>query len=200
MNMEKFVFLDRAGVVIEDAELLCKKEQVKLIPRADEAIRMLNKEEYRVIFITNQPVIARGLCTLPELEEIHQHIRNLFAKMNAYIDAIYFCPHHPNPKRGLIGKNGPDLNYVMECECRKPKPGMIIRAKKDLKILDLSGCYMIGDSISDIKAGRDAGCKTILVDSKNDEFSDAVPDFRAKDLYDAVRDIILREGSNETVY
>ena len=198
--MIKTVFLDRDGVIIEDAELLCKKEQVKLIPRADEAIHLLNKQGYNTVLITNQPVIAIGLCTLPELEEIHQHIRNLLAKMNAHIYAIYFCPHHPNPKRGLIGKNGPDLNYVMECKCRKPKPGMIIRAKKDLNIEDLSQCYMIGDSISDIKAGRDAGCKTILVGSKNDEFSDAVPDFRAKDLYDAVRDIILKRESDETVY
>lgn len=183
--MKKFIFLDRDGVICEDIDLLHKKEQIKLIHRAAEAIKLLNENNYSVIIITNQPVIARGLCTLEQLNDIHKHMINLLAEQGAHIDSIYFCPHHP--------AKGNNPVYTRECDCRKPKPGLILQAQRDFNILTLSEYYMIGDSISDIRAGRDSGCKTILVGSKIEPFKDAVPDFKAKDLYEAVANIILGE-------
>jgi len=190
--MKRAVFLDRDGVIIRDVDLLHKKEDVGLIPRTAEAIKLLNERGYLVVIVTNQPVVARGLCTLDEAVSINDHIKYLLQQQGARIDAVYLCPHHPNPT-GQIGDTGPNLTYVMECDCRKPKSGMILQAKKDLQIIDLSLCYMIGDSISDIKAGNEAGCRTILVDRERPEkYTDATPTHRAKDLYEAVRDIILK--------
>ena len=190
--MKRAVFLDRDGVIIRDVDLLHKKEDVGLIPRTAEAIKLLNERGYLVVIVTNQPVVARGLCTLDEAVSINDHIKYLLQQQGARIDAVYLCPHHPNPT-GQIGDTGPNLTYVMECDCRKPKSGMILQAKKDLQIIDLSLCYMIGDSISDIKAGNEAGCKTILVDRERAEkFSDAIPNHKARDLYEAVTGIILK--------
>ena len=190
--MIKAVFLDRDGVINRDVELLHKKEDVELLPRVGEAIKLLNDNRYLVVIVTNQPVVARGLCTLDEAVAINNHIQNLLHQQGARIDAVYLCPHHPNPT-GRIGEKGPNPQYVRECDCRKPKPGMISQAIKDLKIQDSSLCYMIGDSISDIKAGNEAGCKTILVDRERAEkFSDAIPNHKARDLYDAVTGIILK--------
>ena len=190
--MKRAVFLDRDGVIIRDVDLLHKKEDVGLIPRTAEAIKLLNERGYLVVIVTNQPVVARGLCTLDEAVSINDHIKYLLQQQGARIDAVYLCPHHPNPT-GQIGDTGPNLTYVMECDCRKPKSGMILKEKKDLQIIDLSLCYMIGDSISDIKAGNEAGCRTILVDRERPEkYTDATPTHRAKDLYEAVRDIILK--------
>jgi len=189
--MEKVVFLDRDGVINNEKDLIHKKEDMELLPQSAEAIHLLNKNKYKVILITNQPVIARGLCTLKELADIHNHLLHLLEKESAKIDKIYFCPHHP--------KLGNNPEYTIECECRKPRPGLIFQAKKDFNIKNLSECYMIGDKISDIKAGYLAGCKTILVKTgygEEDGFKDATPNHEAKNLYEAVTNIILK---NETL-
>ena len=183
----KFIFLDRDGVINVEKELLHKKSDIELIPQSAEAIRLLNENDHKVIIITNQPVIARGLCTLEELAEIHKYMEALLAEKNARIDRIYFCPHHPT-----VGNNS---FYTRKCECRKPKPGLIFQAQKEFNIKNLSECFMIGDKIADIKTGFLAGCKTILVETGyggNEGFNDAVPDYKAKDLYDAVTNIILK--------
>lgn len=190
--MEKVIFLDRDGVISVEKDLLHKKEDIELLPRTAKAIQLLNKNNYTVIVVTNQPVVARGLCTLENVREIHEHLKNVLREENARIDEIYFCPHHP--------KAGNNPEYTKECECRKPKPGMILQAQKDLKIKSLSECFMVGDKISDIKAGFLAGCKTILVKTGyggDDGFKDATPDHEAKDLYEAVTQIILK---NEALY
>lgn len=196
-NNIKAVFLDRDGVICEDRNLIHKKEDFVLINGSAEAIKLLNDNNYLAILISNQPVIARGLCTIPELEDIHNYMKKLLSERGAKLDSIYYCPHHPNVQKGLLGKNGPNLSYVIECECRKPKSGMIVQAQRDFKIPYLSECYMIGDSISDIRAGHESGCKTIFVGEKKDEYNDAIPDFKARNLYEAVTKIILRK--DETI-
>ena len=189
---KRAVFIDRDGVICFDKDLMYKKEDLELVSRAGEAIKLLNDSGYLTIVITNQPVVARGLCTITELEDMNRHLEKILQQHGAKLDKIYCCQHHPNPK-GKIGENGVNKEYAVDCKCRKPKPGMILQAQKDFNILNLSECYMIGDSISDIKAGHDAGCKTILIKTgKEDPYQDAVPDFTTTDLYNAVKDIVLK--------
>lgn len=193
--MEKYVFLDRDGVINVEKNLLHKKEDLELIPKSAEAISLLNKNNIKVIVVTNQPAIARGLCTEEELKDINEHLNNLLKNKNARIDGFYYCPHHPTA--------GSNPFYTKQCDCRKPKPGLIFQAKKDFNIKDISQFFMIGDKMSDIHAGLQAGCKTILVKTGyggsggGEEFKDAVPDYEAQDLYDAVINIILK---NETLH
>ena len=177
------VFLDRDGVIIEDVNFITRPEQVKFIDKSAEAISLLNKK-FKVIIVSNQPAVGRGLCNEEDAKKINEMVIFLLSKKNAKIDNIYMCFHHP--LKG-IGK------YKIECECRKPKPGMLLKAAREHNI-DLSKSFMIGDKIGDIKAGHDAGCKTILVKTGyggNDGFNDADPDFIVKDLYEGVKKIIL---------
>ncbi len=190
MQESKFVFLDRDGVISEEKVHLHKKEDMRLIPRSAEAIKILNENNYKVIAITNQPVIAKGLCTLEELEEIHKCMEILLAEKGAKLDKIYFCPHHPT-----VGNNP---EYTKDCDCRKPKPGLIFQAQKDFNIKNLSECFMIGDKMSDIYAGRSAGCKTILVETGyggkgGENLEDIKASFYAPNLHSAVMKIILKK-------
>lgn len=183
----KYIFLDRDGVINEEVNFLIKKEQISIIPKSAEAIALLNKEGYKVIVITNQPAIAKGMCTEEDLKEINIEIKKILEKDNAHIEAFYYCPHHPTEGT---------TPFTKECSCRKPLPAMILQAKQDFEIEDMSQCYMIGDRISDIKAGNLAGCKTILVETgygKQDKWNDAEPTYYAKDLYDAVKRLVLNE-------
>ena len=184
--MNKIVFLDRDGVICEEKNLLYKKEDLELIPRSAEAIKLLNENGYKVVVVTNQPVVARGLCTEEELLKINSYLDELLAKEGAHIDRTYYCPHHPI--------KGDNPKYTRDCECRKPKPGMLFSAMKDFGLESLAESYIVGDTIGDIRAGDLAGCKTILVRTGHGgkgEFSDAIPVFTENDLYDAVINIIL---------
>ena len=109
------------------------------------------------IVVTNQPIIARGEVSIEELENIHNKMETELGQLGAYLDAIYYCPHHPH--RGYAGER---TELKIECNCRKPKPGMLLKATQDFNI-DLSQSYMVGDSESDIAAGIAAGCKSILI-------------------------------------
>src|SRR3989344_1609092 len=140
MAVEKIVFLDRDGVICKDKNLLHKKEDIELIPGSGEAIKLLNENKYKTIVISNQPVVARGLCTLEQLNEINECLKKILAGKGAKLDKIYFCPHHPTA--------GDNPVYTKECECRKPNPGMIFQAEKDFGIENLQECYMIGDKTS----------------------------------------------------
>ena len=122
-----------------------------------EAIKKINESGYLAIVATNQPVIARGEVTVPELQEIHNKMETLLGAEGAYLDAIYYCPHHPH--KGYEGEV-PELK--IDCECRKPKPGMLFTAAEDFNI-DLSQSWMIGDGENDVKAGKAAGCRTALI-------------------------------------
>lgn len=157
-NKQKAVFLDRDGTINKYVGFLRKIDDFELIDGVAEAVRRINESGYLAIVVTNQPVIARGEVSFEELEEIHNKMETLLGEKGAYVDAIYYCPHHPH--KGYEGER-PELK--IECECRKPKPGMLFKAAQEFNI-DLKNSWMVGDSENDIKAGIAAGCKTVLLD------------------------------------
>ncbi|MCQ4804651.1 HAD-IIIA family hydrolase [Holdemanella sp. MSK.7.32] len=160
-NKQKAIFLDRDGTINKYVGFLREVEQFELLPNTSEAIKKINNSGYLAIVVTNQPVVARGEVTFEQLDQIHNKMETLLGKDGAYLDGIYFCPHHPH--KGFEGEI-PELK--VECECRKPKPGMLLQAAKDFNI-DLSKSWMIGDSDNDILAGENAGCFTARVTEKD---------------------------------
>jgi D,D-heptose 1,7-bisphosphate phosphatase len=177
---QRAVFLDRDGTINKFENFITGPDNFFLIDGAADAIRAINNSGYLAIVITNQPVIARGECTLEELDKIHQKMESELGKSGAYIDDLFFCPHHPD--RGFPGERA---EYKIECECRKPKPGMIFTAAKKYNI-DLSASWMVGDDRRDILAGKAAGCKTAFISGpeKNWDFDEDVvkPDFIGESL------------------
>ncbi len=156
-NRQKAVFLDRDGTVNEYVGFLRKAEDFRLLPGVAEAIKEIHKKGYLVIIVTNQPVIARGEVTLEGLDEIHRKMETLLGLEGAFVDGLYFCPHHPDK-----GFEGERPEYKIVCDCRKPKPGMLLKAATDFNI-DLSQSWMVGDGRNDVEAGKNAGCKTALI-------------------------------------
>ena len=156
-NKQKAIFLDRDGVINKYVGFLTDIKDFELIDGVTDAIKKINDNGYLAIVVTNQPVIARGEVTFAELNQIHDKMETLLGLDGAYVDAIYYCPHHPH--KGYEGEV-PELKF--ECECRKPKPGMLLHAAKDFNI-DLSKSVMIGDGENDMIAGKNAGCSTILI-------------------------------------
>ncbi len=156
-NPQKAVFLDRDGTINRFVGLVRSPEQLELLEGAAAAIKKINESGYLCIVVTNQPVIARGEVTVPQLEQIHNRMETLLGQEGSYIDALYYCPHHP--QGGFEGEI-PELK--IPCECRKPKPGMLLQAAKDYNI-DLHKSFMVGDTERDIQAGINAGCKTALI-------------------------------------
>ena len=153
---QKAIFLDRDGTINRINGFITKPEQFELIPGAAEAIKQINHSNYLVIVITNQPVIARGDCSFEELQMIHNKMETELGKKGAFIDGLYFCPHHPD--RGFEGERP---EYKCECDCRKPKAGLLIQTAQDFNI-DLSQSIMIGDAENDMIAGVAAGCKECI--------------------------------------
>ena len=164
-NKQKAIFLDRDGTINKYVGFLRKEEEFELIDGVAEAVKKINQSGYLAIVVTNQPVIARGEVTYPQLENIHNKMETILGREGAYLDGIYFCPHHPH--KGYEGEV-PELKF--ECDCRKPKPGMLLKAAEDFNI-DLSQSYMIGDGENDVKAGMAAGCKTVLLNIEGEEFA-----------------------------
>lgn len=160
-NSRAAVFLDRDGVICKDKGLIHTPEDVELIEGAAEAIGRINRSGRLAIVVTNQPVIARNLCTLEELRGIHNRLETLLGAEGAYFDALYFCPHHPD---GGYPEERPE--YKVECDCRKPKPGMLLQAAKDWNI-DMAQSVMIGDKDSDIQAGQAAGVRQSFLIGKD---------------------------------
>ena len=158
---QKAIFLDRDGTINKYVGFLREVEQFELLDGVSEAIKKINQSGYLAVVVTNQPVIARGEVTYDKLHEIHNKMETLLGKDGAYLDGIYFCPHHPDS-----GFEGEIKELKIDCNCRKPKPGMLIKAAEDLNI-DLSMSWMIGDGKSDILAGKNAGCKTALIGEGN---------------------------------
>lgn len=154
---QKAIFLDRDGTINKYVGFLRDIDSFELLPDAAEAIKRINESGYLCVVVTNQPVIARGEVTTDELELIHNKMETLLGQEGAYIDALYYCPHHPH--KGFEGEI-PELKF--DCECRKPKPGMLVQAAKDFNI-DLAASWMIGDGENDVKAGKNAGCRTALI-------------------------------------
>ena len=187
-SKQKAIFLDRDGTINKYVGFLRNIDDFELIDGVAEAIRKINASGYLAVVVTNQPVIARGEVTYKELEEIHNKMETLLGLEGAYLDAIYFCPHHPH--KGYEGEI-PELK--IDCDCRKPKPGLLIRAAQELNI-DLSRSYMVGDGENDIKAGKAAGCKTVLI---TDESKDMGQDMTVRSLLDFTKIIYLKGENNE---
>ncbi len=182
-HKQKAIFLDRDGTINALIPFLVHKEDLQIIEGASEAIRLINSSEYLCIVVTNQPIIARGESTIENLDEIHKRMETLLGKDGAYIDGLYYCPHHPD--KGYAGEV-PELK--INCDCRKPKTGMLIQAAKDYNI-DLSESIMIGDTTLDIKMAENAGMKSILVltgEAGKDQKYEIHPTVIADDLLDAV--------------
>lgn len=156
-NKQKAIFLDRDGTINKYVGFLRNIDDFELLPGVTEAIRKINSSGYLAVVVTNQPVIARGEVTFEQLDEIHNKMETLLGQEGAYLDAIYFCPHHPD--KGFEGEI-PELK--IDCGCRKPKPGMLFRAAEDFNI-DMNSSWMVGDGRIDIKAGQNAGCRTALI-------------------------------------
>ena len=156
-NKQKAIFLDRDGVINKYVGFLRNTGEFELLPGVAKAIKKINESGYLCIVVTNQPVIARGEVTVAELNEIHNKMETLLGLEGCYVDALYYCPHHPH--KGYEGEV-PELK--IDCDCRKPKPGMLLKAAKDFNI-DLKRSWMVGDGKNDIIAGKNAGCKTAYV-------------------------------------
>ena len=154
---QRAIFLDRDGTINKYVAFLRNIDDFDLIDGVSDAIRAINNSGYLAIVVTNQPVIARGEVTFGELDEIHNKMETLLGYDGAYLDGIYFCPHHPHK-----GYDGEVPELKIDCDCRKPKPGMLLQAAEEFNI-DLSLSWMIGDSENDILAGKAAGCKTGLI-------------------------------------
>lgn len=186
-NRQACVFLDRDGTVNRYRGLVYLEEQFELEDGVAGAIRRLNEMGYLVILVTNQPVVARGLCGIEDVKRIHRKMQVLLGKEGAYLDDIMFCPHHPD--KGFPDEN---IQYKISCNCRKPATGMIDEAVEKYNI-DLAQSFMVGDSTIDIQTGKNAGMHTILLltgQGGKDGKYDVVPDITAKDLADAVTIIL----------
>lgn len=193
-NKQKAIFLDRDGTINEYVGFLRKEEDFRLIPGVSEAIKKINNSGYLAIVVTNQPVIARGEVTEEELEEIHKKMETLLGLDGAYIDDIYYCPHHPD--KGFEGEI-PELK--IECDCRKPKTGMLEKAAREHNI-DLSSSIMIGDSTLDIKMAENAGMQSVLLKTGQkgeDGKYEVSPTLIAEDLNDAINKIICKKASKK---
>lgn len=186
-HLRSAVFLDRDGTLIREVNHLTSPEQLELLPGVANAIRRLNRNGILSIVITNQPVVARGDITFAELDQIHARLETQLGINGSYIDGLYFCPHHP---QSGFKNEVPELK--IRCRCRKPEPGLIERACQDFNIDHLNS-WMIGDTTSDIEAGRRAGVRTILLRSgfAGSDVKFAVkPDYVFPDLADAVNWIL----------
>lgn len=186
MMAQKAVFLDRDDTIIEDPGYISSPDQVKLIPGAAQAISDLRKLGYKLIVVSNQSGIARGIITEHAIGRIHEKLKELLAQNSAYLDRIYYCPYHPD---GAVRK------FRRESDLRKPKPGMLLNAAKEMDI-DLKDSWMIGNAYRDIAAGKSAGCRTILIKSHTympfQQFDDPDADFEVVNLKEAVN-VVKRE-------
>lgn len=152
---KKAIFLDRDGVLNVEKTFVLTPEDMELYPHTGEAVRKINESSYLAIVVTNQSAVARNYITLDELKSIHDEMYRQLKLSGAYIDGLYFCPH-----REHLDDPPEDTRFIVDCECRKPKPGMLRQAAGDFG-LDLEGSYLVGDSVRDIQAGKRAGCTTI---------------------------------------
>lgn len=180
-NKQKAIFIDRDGTINRYVGFLRDIKDFELLGGVSNAIKMVNASGYLAIVITNQPVIARGEVTVTELENIHNKMETILGNDGAYLDGIYYCPHHPHS-----GYEGEIPELKIECDCRKPKPGLLLKAAEDYNI-DLSESWMIGDGENDVMAGLAAGCKTALISDGDEQFGQ---DISGVGLYEIIREIV----------
>lgn len=177
---DKAIFFDRDDTLIEDPGYINSPEQVKLLTGVPGALIDLKALGYKLVVITNQSAVARGIVTEKVLGDIHKRLEQLLAEENAFLDGIYYCPYHP---KGVVKK------YRQESEFRKPNPGMLLKAAEEMD-LDLDQSWCVGNSSSDIEAGLRAGCKTILIDipSRKQRLKpgELRPDYKAVNIKEVV--------------
>jgi len=182
---ERAVFLDRDGTIAKDVPYCSRVEDFEILHTVPEGIRLLNESAFKVVVITNQSGIARGRFTQQTLALIHQRMQEELAEHGARVNGIFVCPHHPDEG----------------CECRKPKPALLLRAAEEMDI-DLQLSYMVGDDAKDVEAGKSAGCKTVLVTTgpNQGEIDGQVrlPEYVANTLYEAA-EWIVRDATLDTV-
>ncbi|MFH1586991.1 MAG: HAD-IIIA family hydrolase [Candidatus Diapherotrites archaeon] len=183
-NKRPAIFMDRDGVINKEVNYLNKIEQLEILPGAIMSVKKINRSDFLAIVITNQPVIARNMCSVAELDEIHRKLETLLAEDKAKLDAIYYCPHHPD-------KGYPEerAEYKIDCGCRKPKIGLVKTAEEKFNI-DLKNSFFVGDADRDILCGKNAGMKTIAVGGFRGKEK---PDYAFKNLGEAV-DFILESS------
>ena len=185
----KAIFLDRDNTIIEDPGYINNPEQVKLLDGAAEALSSFKAMGYKLVVVSNQSGVARGIVTEEALVQIHKRLEQLLAEKGVSLDRIYYCPYHPE---GVIPK------YRRESDLRKPNPGMLLAAGKDLDI-DLAESWMVGNSVSDVEAGRRAGCKTVMIAGRTHEQKippgEPGPDYRAVNLKEVVNIIKMKARS-----
>jgi D-glycero-D-manno-heptose 1,7-bisphosphate phosphatase len=169
----KAVFLDRDGVITVDLGYVHLIEDLKLLPGAVEAIKRFNAAGFLVVIVTNQSGVARGYYTENAVKRFNRHLVSELKEHGAKIDAVYYCPHH---REGAVKK------YMKDCDCRKPKPGMLLRAARE-HCIDLKGSWMVGDKVSDVLAGKAAGCRTIIIGGRKGEADGAAKDLKAAAAY-----------------
>jgi D-glycero-D-manno-heptose 1,7-bisphosphate phosphatase len=189
LKSERAFFLDLDGVLVEDVDLLTDESQVHIIPGVVEALQAIHEHGYLSVVVTNQTVVARGLIDEAGLDVLHGYLRERLVQAGGpSVSAFYACPHHPHADVA---------RYRVDCTCRKPKPGLLERASDDMGI-DLSMSFMVGDRLSDVAAGKSAGCTTVLVESGAHRAPPIVgmpsdpptPDHRFADLREAVHSLL----------
>jgi D-glycero-D-manno-heptose 1,7-bisphosphate phosphatase len=192
MTRRRAIFMDRDGTVCEEVGYVNHVDRVRLLPRSAAAIRLANEAGFQAVIVTNQAGVARGYFDEELVHEVHDAVRHQLAEAGARVDGIYFCPHHPE-----VGSEP----YRRVCDCRKPGPGMLLRAREEMGI-DLAASYMIGDTVKDLGAGRAVGATTVLVLTGYGRGElqhqahrwNVQPDHVCEDLLDAVQWIVAREG------
>jgi D-glycero-D-manno-heptose 1,7-bisphosphate phosphatase len=180
------IFIDRDGTLVHPRHYPSRPEELQLYDGVGKALKAFQEVGFRLVVVTNQAGIARGYFTESDLERMHRYLAEELAKSGVLLDAIYHCPHHP---QGIV----PEL--AIRCDCRKPQPGMVLQAAKDLE-LDLRSSWFIGDILDDIEAGNRAGCRTILVDLGTERLPEQqirCPDFVARNTLHALRIISVCE-------
>ena len=177
---QRAIFLDRDGTLVHPRHYPSSPEDLQLYNNIGPGLRELQQAGFRLVVITNQSGLARGYFTFDDLHNMHEYLTNELKRLDVRLDAIYFCPHHPE---GII----PEL--AIRCDCRKPQPGMLLQAALDLE-LDLRQCWFVGDILDDVEAGNRVGCRTILVDLGTETIPRQRlrhPDYTASDTQHALR-------------
>ncbi len=181
-NYKGLIFVDRDGTLCVEVGYLNDKKHLKILPKVVEGIKILNKEGYAVVIVTNQPVVSHNLLTIEELKELNSHFVKMLASKGAYIDAIYSCPHHPE---------APNQKYKVRCHCRKPNILLFKQAKKDYGMEKTLG--IIGDTTRDTKFGKNAGITTSIVKTGyegKDGTYNVIPDFVFNNFLECVNNFL----------
>ena len=179
--MNRSIFLDRDGTIIEEKNYLSDVKQILLLENSVKGLKIL-QDNFLLIIVSNQSGVARGYFTEKEVNKVNEALLNMLEDQGVHISGVYYCPHYVN---GVVEK------YSINCNCRKPKTGLIDKACLDFSI-DLNKSYVIGDKDSDIQLAKNAGCRSILI--KNSNYLNKIsPNYTAKDLYDAAKYILEKE-------